>query len=225
MDFSNHSILSPQQRRERNRAEVTEAILETARDIMREEGAGGLNLNEVARRLNMTTPALYSYFPNKVAIYDSLYRQGLELMRNYDLDVWRSYEPSWDRLRAWMKARLQFAQDHPDLYHLMFSAPVPDFTPSESSIAETRQQLANARQLLSELVDSGLINPGIPTERAVDLMLAIRHGILAEQIGKANVVPAGTDRFKYLVDDAIDMLRRTWGMESTARAREGEEPG
>lgn len=224
MDFSDHPVLSPQERRERNRAEVTTAILATARDIMREEGAGALNLNELARRMNMTTPALYGYFPSKFAIYDELYRQALLLMRDYDLDVWRTYEPSWDRLRAWMKARLQFAQEHPELYHLMFSAPVPGFTPSESSIAETRDQLANARQGLSELIDSGVINPSIPTDRAVDLMLAVRHGILAERIGKANVVPAGTDRFEHLVDDAIEILSRAWGIEDTGHFREGGEP-
>jgi AcrR family transcriptional regulator len=225
MEFGDQKVLSPQQRRARNRAEVIEAILDTAREIMREEGAGALNLNELARRLNMTTPALYSYFPSKFAIYDALYRQGLQLMRSYDLEVWRSYEPSWERLQAWMSARVQFAFDHPELYHLMFSVPVPGFVPSDSSVAETRLQLENTRTGLAELIDTGVINPGIPTDRAVDLMLAVRHGILAERIGKASVVPAGTDRFKYLVDDALELLRSAWGGDHVTSTKEGGNAG
>jgi hypothetical protein len=98
----------------------------------------------------------------------------------------------------------------------MFSSPIPGFTPSDQSAAETRNQLASTRQGLSEIIDAGLLQPGISTERAVDLLLAIRHGILSERIGKANVVPAGSGRFEHLIDDAIDMLRLAWGKEAIA---------
>ena len=64
--------LSPKQRRQRNREEMVTAILETARDIMRQDGVTALNLNEIARRLGMTTPAIYVYFPSKDALYDAL---------------------------------------------------------------------------------------------------------------------------------------------------------
>ena len=215
MAFGESPVLSPQERRERNRAEMSSAILDAARAIIREEGAGALNLNELARRVNLTTPALYSYFPGKFAIYDALYLQALHLMRDYDLAVWQEHKPSWERVRAWLGARLQFAMDYPELYHLMFSSPIPGFTPSEQSVAETQSQLASSRQGLSEVINAGIIQPGISTERAVDLLLAVRHGILAERIGKANVVPAGSGRFEHLIDDAIDMLRLAWGKEAS----------
>lgn len=224
MRFTNRAVLSPQERRERNRAEMSTAILESAREIIREQGAGALNLNALARRVNLTTPALYSYFPNKFAIYDALYLQALHLMRDYDLAVWDAHEPSWERLRAWFEARLQFALDYPELYHLMFSSPIPGFTPSDSSTAETRKQLANARKGLSEIIDAEIIQPRIPTDRAVDLALAIRHGIVAERIGKANVVPANSGRFEHLIDDAVDLLRQAWGMGGDSdTARGGEQ--
>jgi AcrR family transcriptional regulator len=210
MDFSERIIPTPQERRERNREEMASAILEAARAIMREEGAGALNLSEIARRVNLTTPALYSYFENKFAIYDALYLQGLHIMRDYDLEVWRAHEPGWERIRAWLEARLRFAMEYPELYHLMFSAPVPGYLPSEGNVAETQKQLANARRGLTEVINAGFLAPNVPTDRAVDLLLAIRHGILAERIGKANVVPADSGRFEHLVDDAISMLQLAW---------------
>src|ERR687884_349506 len=72
-------VLTPSERRQRNRDEMTAAILDTARDIMREQGVAALNLNEVARRVGVKTPSLYEYFPGKSALYDELFRLGLRL--------------------------------------------------------------------------------------------------------------------------------------------------
>lgn len=46
-------LLSPQERRQRNRQEVIDAILAAAREIMRRDGVAALNLNEVARLVGM----------------------------------------------------------------------------------------------------------------------------------------------------------------------------
>src|SRR6266567_1421463 len=70
-------VLSPKERRQRNREEMVAAILEAARAVMREEGVAALNLHEVARRVGLRTPSLYEYFPGKMALYDALYRFGI----------------------------------------------------------------------------------------------------------------------------------------------------
>ena len=51
--------LTPAERRQRNRQEMIQAILDVSREVMREEGVAALNLNEVARRLNR-------YFPDGI---------------------------------------------------------------------------------------------------------------------------------------------------------------
>lgn len=214
MGFSEQLIPTPQERRERNREEMTNAILEAARAIIREEGAGALNLSELARRVNLTTPALYSYFPNKFAIYDALYAYGIRQLREREEAIWEAHEPGWERLRAWFEVRLIYAMENPEMYHLMFSNPVPGFVPSESSVAETQTQLARATQSLTEVIEAGVIRPNVSTQRAIELLLAMRHGILSERIGKANVVPPDSGRFEHLVDDAIAMIRLAWGPDS-----------
>ena len=81
-------ILSPAERRRRNRQEMIQAISEAARAVMREEGVAALNLHEVARRVQLRTPSLYTYFPGKMALYDALYQLGLRLYieRSQQLD-------------------------------------------------------------------------------------------------------------------------------------------
>src|SRR5258708_16229801 len=77
------SILSPQERRQRNREEMKNAILEAARQVMREEGVAALNLQEVARRVGVRAPSLYEYFPGKMAIYDALFCMGVGLFAQH----------------------------------------------------------------------------------------------------------------------------------------------
>src|ERR1700693_2204651 len=63
-------------RRARRRQQTIEEILDSAADIMTEEGVNGLSLAEVARRLGVQPPSLYKYFPSLTAVYDELFRRG-----------------------------------------------------------------------------------------------------------------------------------------------------
>src|SRR5260221_12872424 len=80
------SILSPKERRQRNRdrnrEEMKAAILDAARAVMRDEGVAPLNLQEVARRAGVRAPSLYDYFPGKMAIYHPLLRMLSPLSRD-----------------------------------------------------------------------------------------------------------------------------------------------
>jgi AcrR family transcriptional regulator len=74
-------ILSPKERRQRNREEIRSMILATALEIIRQDGAGALNLNELARRVQMRPSSIYVYFSGKMAIYDALFEMGVALYR------------------------------------------------------------------------------------------------------------------------------------------------
>src|SRR5690348_13258235 len=63
-------------RRARRRQQTIDEVLDTALEIMTEQGAGGLSLGEIARRMGMRPPSLYVYFASKHAIYDALFARG-----------------------------------------------------------------------------------------------------------------------------------------------------
>src|SRR5260221_4315228 len=94
------SILSPQERRQRNREEMKNAILEAARQVMREEGVVALNLQEVARRVGVRAPSLYEYFPGKMALYVALFRMGVLLYAERMNRFTESIESFWGRAQA-----------------------------------------------------------------------------------------------------------------------------
>src|SRR5215211_4559567 len=119
--------LSVRERRQRNHEEMRTGILEVARDIMREQGVAALSLNEIARRVGITPPALYTYFPSKMALYDELYQMGIHFFLKAEEELWRTTAPDWERIHAWFALRLALAEEQPDLYHLVFDVPVPGF--------------------------------------------------------------------------------------------------
>ena len=203
-------ILTPRERRQRNRHEMITLILDVAREMMRDEGVAALNLNEIARRMGMTTPALYGYFPSKAALYDALFQQAVHGFMDTDAAAWTSDGSGWDRVRAWFEARIDFAEQYPELYDVALGRLPAGFVPSEQTVTLIEQSRLLLLRRITELIDAGVIAPGMPADRAADMLLAMRHGLIAEHVAKHRVRPDGTHRFRGLIDDVMTMVRKAW---------------
>lgn len=64
-----------------------EAVLQTAAQLFLEKSYGRTALNDVARRLNITKPALYHYFHNKEEILLECYRLGTGMIEGILNDI------------------------------------------------------------------------------------------------------------------------------------------
>ncbi len=210
----NHKrVLSPKERRQRNRAEMVAAILEAARSVMREEGVAALNLHEVARRVSLRTPSLYEYFPGKMALYDALYRFGIRLYaqgRERLTPLTSTTDSFWNRARAELEHYMTFAQENPELYQLVFERPVPGFVPSPESLEEGTRILANSDQLLGQALSQGDLAIGLPPEQARDLFIAMMHGLTALHMANEPELPRGEGRFGSLLPAALTLFQRAW---------------
>jgi AcrR family transcriptional regulator len=209
---SNTQPLAPAARRRRHRDEMTAAILEAARAIMRAQGTAALNLNEVARRLGVKTPSLYEYFPGgKMQVYDALFRQGMALFAERQAPLHR--EPAWGRyLRASIEAYLQFALDYPELYQICFERPVPGFEPSPESLAVSLAAYqAVVAEITRRLAEGQLTPPpGLTPQQVVDLGIAMLHGLTAQHLANEPHLPVGEGRFGGLIPAAVALFENAW---------------
>lgn len=203
-------ILTPQERRQRNRTEVTTAILDAARAIMRAEGVAALNLNEVARRVGMKPPSLYEYFPGKAAIYDELFRLGMRLFAER-MKAFADDGPSWQTVEAALRLNMEFALDYPELYQLCFERHVPHWEPSAQAMQESWDVLADLGRNVQGLMDAGLIRTGVPPAQVRDLLIALAYGITAQHLANEPHLPAGSGRFGALIPAAVELLKAAWG--------------
>ena len=53
-------------------------ILAAAWELAREQGLAGISLRDLAARVDLRQPSLYSYFDSKHALYDAMFAQGYE---------------------------------------------------------------------------------------------------------------------------------------------------
>lgn len=217
------SILSPQERRQRNREEMKNAILEAARQVMREEGVAALNLQEVARRVGVRAPSLYEYFPGKMALYDALFRVGVRLYAERMSRLTEGTDSFWARSEAGLENYMQFAMEYPELYQLVQERPVPGFVPSEESMAESRRLLTMSDEIVEKGIERGSIALGITVSQARDLFLAMMHGLTALHMANEPELPIGSGRFSSLIPAALALFRAAWEQEpSRSRDKQSE---
>ena len=186
------------------------AILDTARAIMREEGVAALSLHEVARRMGMKTPSLYTYFDSKHALYDALFALGMKMQREVMNEMLTSDAPLEAKIEAGIEAYMRFADDHPELYPLLFERPVPGFVPSEESMSDIRGLMGDGAALFQQAIDAGRIAPGLTARQAQDLFLAVMHGLTALKRANEPDAPTGAGRFGSLIPAAAQLLYAAW---------------
>lgn len=179
---------------ERREATRTE-ILDAAWEIARQKGLAELTLREVAARIGMRAPSLYSYFASKHDIYDAMFGQAwADYLRLVDLA-----EPTLpEDPRAALKAiaRLFFDFSVADLarQQLMNQRMIPGFVPSPASYAPAVEVVERGRARLAHF--------GVTGSGQFDLFTALIGGLVNAQ--QANDL--GGDRWSRLLDEAMDMF-------------------
>jgi AcrR family transcriptional regulator len=176
------------ERREATRAE----ILDAAWELVRAEGLAGLSLRDLARRVGMQAPSLYSYFESKHAIYDAMFAQGARDYLEREAVVPSTGDPVAD-LQAGLRFFVAFCTEDPVRYQLMFQRTIPGFEPSPESFAISIEGL--------ERLKARLAGMGLTDQRSLDLLTAIGTGITDQQISN----DPGGDRWTRLVDEAVEM--------------------
>ena len=198
---------SPIRNRQTERREATRLeIIDAAWSVAREKGLADLTLRDVAVRIGMRAPSLYSYFASKNDIYDAMFAQA---WGNY-LAVVRTVEPALPRSpRAGLKkvARTFFDFAVVDLarHQLMNQRTIPGFVPSLTAYAPAVEVLERTRATLRRY--------GVERQDDFDLCIAIIGGLVDAQ--QAN--DPGGDRWARLLDRAVDMFADHLGLPGSRR--------
>src|SRR3954447_16860494 len=120
-------VVEPMRDRRAERREATKTeILDAAWELVRAEGLAGLSLRDVARKIGMRAPSLYSYFDSKHAIYDAMFAQGCRQYLEGEEAVVTTGEPLAD-LKAGMRFFVEFCTEDPARYQLLFQRTIPNF--------------------------------------------------------------------------------------------------
>ena len=175
-------------------------ILDAAWAVARDQGLPALTLREVAARVGIRPPSLYSHFESKHAIYDAMFGESWAGFLAYSRSVTLPDSP---RAALRVVAHTFFAYATEDLarHQLMNQRIIPGFAPSAASYAP-------AVTALTEMVDRLRALGVDPTEADIDLYTALIGGLVDQQWAN----DPGGSRWARLVDRAIDMYADNLGL-------------
>lgn len=178
------------ERREATRREIVDA----AWALAQEKGLAEFTLRDVAERVGMRAPSLYTHVESKHAIYDAMFAQA-----------WTDYEqlalaqvadfPEAPRAAVRRAARLffDFAVANPARHQLLNQRTIPGFEPSPESYAPAVRALEMGRQLFRDR--------GLSDGADYDIWIAMVGGLINQQLAND---PGGT-RWSALLDRAMDI--------------------
>lgn len=184
------------ERREATRLE----ILAAAWEVARETGLAQMSLRDVADRVGMRAPSLYSHVDSKNAIYDGMFGQAWQDYLDLVLDGLAEMPPSpRAALREAAHHFFDFAVADLTRYQLMNQRVIPGWEPSSDAYAPS---LA-----VREILDRTMTERGLSATDA-DLYVALIGGLVDAQLAN----DPGGDRWARLVDRAINMLADDIGL-------------
>ena len=187
-------VVEPMRDRRAERREATKAeILDAAWELVRAEGLAALSVRDLARKVGMQAPSLYSYFDSKHAIYDAMFCQGnVELLTRYE--AMPTFDDPVDEFRASAQMFVGFTVEDPARAQLMFMRSIPGFEPSVESYEVAVRIVEIGKERFKRL--------GVTKAEQFDLWTGLISGLSFQQIANE----PGTDRWVRLVDEAVDMF-------------------
>src|SRR5215470_1508041 len=112
------------ERREREKSETRDKILDAAREIFITEGYEGVSLRKVANKIEYSPTAIYVHFADKEELFRELCHQDYARLAQVFQSSVMSTDPI-DRLKQIGAIYIDFGTRYPNHYKFMFMAPHP----------------------------------------------------------------------------------------------------
>src|SRR5262245_66535124 len=148
------------ERRERERTQVREKILDAALEVFASAGAEAVTMRALADAIEYSPPVIYAHFRDKDAIIQELcFRQLRSLARQFA--TFGALDPV-ERLRRIGYVYADFAVDHPSHFRFMFLTPHPHIADDEDELAKNdpeRNAYAFLKQTMNDRLAADVLRP------------------------------------------------------------------
>jgi AcrR family transcriptional regulator len=169
------------ERRQRERTEVREKILDAALEFFAREGVEGVNMRALADAIEYSPPVIYAHFRDKDAIIRELcYRQLRGLAKTFA--TFADLDPI-ERLRRIGYVYADFAIEHPSHFRFMFLTEHP--LPDDDELGKgdpQRNAYAFLTRTAEDALAAGRFRPEYTdAEEIAQICWASGHGLVALQ--------------------------------------------
>lgn len=194
-----------EERRERDRQNLRQAILDVAEKLFVEEGYERVTMRRIASEIEYSPTTIYLYFSDKNEIFYTLLEQYYEKLLAIMLAVDEGCADPIDRIRKGMRAYTDFGLAHPNYYKLAFM-----FTPELRTEDYMNPEHAGTkvfmtlRDNVAACVERGLFH-GTDIDLIAQAIWSVNHGITSLMISNPNYPWADRER---VIDETVELTVR-----------------
>ncbi len=176
------------ERREREKLETRDLILEAARELFVSEGYEGVSMRKVAEKIEYSPTAIYVHFADKEELFRELCHQDFAHLAQVFQSAALPEDPV-ERLKHIGKRYVEFGRQYPNHYRLMFMTPHPPTELDDRDCVMRGNPEVDAYALLKhsvqQAIDAGSFREGISDAELISQTLwAAVHGVISLQIAK-----------------------------------------
>lgn len=177
------------ERRQRQKAELRQTILDAARDLFVASGEQAVTMRKIAEAIEYSPTAIYLHFKDKDTLIRELCSQDFSVLARRFVALGQIDDPV-ERMRRIAMDYVKFAVEHPNQYRFMF------MTPHQPEIDdEARARIGNPNedsyafltQTVGEAIDAGRLQfDATEVDLAAQLFWGAIHGPIALQLAMEN---------------------------------------
>jgi AcrR family transcriptional regulator len=178
------------ERREREKSETRDKILEAARELFSEHGYEGVSMRQVAEKIEYSPTAIYVHFSDKEDLFHELCNEDFARLAAEFQSTSLSQDPV-ERIKQIGRSYVEFGIRHPNHYKLMFMTPHPLGELNEEDREIKGNPEVDAYALLMHTVkqamDEGFFrNDVVDPDLVAQTLWSAVHGVISLNIAKCN---------------------------------------
>ena len=164
------------ERREREREEVRNKILDAARELFMTEGYERVTMRRIAEAIEYSPTAIYHHFEDKDDLVRALCREDFgKLLEVFEREAPPTDPVEW--IRQLGRAYARFGLENPNHYRFMFMTPLrPDHHPEPGDPGQLSFELMRA--VVAKAIETGGFRPANP-DAVAQVLWASLHGAVA----------------------------------------------
>ena len=176
------------ERREREKLETRDLILEAARELFASEGYEGVSMRKLAEKIEYSPTAIYVHFADKEELFRELCHHDFAHLAQSFQSVPLPEDPV-ERLKHIGKRYVEFGRLCPNNYKLMFMTPHPphELDQRDNQVRGNPEVDAYAflKHTVQQAIDAGAFRAGIDDAELISQTLwAGVHGVISLHIAK-----------------------------------------
>jgi AcrR family transcriptional regulator len=203
------------ERREREKEQLRTRILEAARDLLSEQGLGGLSMRAIAERIEYSPATIYLYFKDKSELVHEVVQSGFVRMGAYmraELAALPETATAAERYGATGRAYARFAIENTAYFRVMFELPAAAELESREcpDPAEHDVSVDDLVNMVKQATREGSFVVRDPRRTAI-MGWGIVHGLTSLYLsGHLTEVVGSHEEFMELVEEGMQGLGVAW---------------